>query len=167
VPTKTPASSPAPPAGELLASSIGFLLSKIGFASAGRFAAELAPLDMSPGHFALLRYVDAGEGQSQQAFAEALSIPPSRMVALVDELETRGLVERRRNPHDRRAHALHLTAKGHRMLEKATAIATKYEERLCSQLSLEERATLLALLHKLAAAQDLPLGVHPKLVADH
>ena len=54
----------------------------------------------------------AAEGQSQQAIGERLQIPPSRMVAFVDALEARSLLERRHNPHDRRTRELHLTEAG-------------------------------------------------------
>ena len=89
------------------------------------------------------------------------------MVAFVDELEERALVERRRNPRDRRAHALHLTAKGRRLFEKATAIAEDYETRLCGSLSAAERQRLLELLQRIAADQDTPIGVHPGLTQPH
>ncbi len=56
-----------------------------------------------------MNVVDAAAGQSQQAIAEAIGAPPSRMVAIVDELEQRGLIERRPHPSDRRVHALYLT----------------------------------------------------------
>src|SRR5215470_7792391 len=52
------------------------------------------------------------DGKSQQAIAELLGVNATRMVFLTDELEQLGLVERRRNPADRRSHALHLTEAG-------------------------------------------------------
>jgi DNA-binding MarR family transcriptional regulator len=152
------------PAAELLAGSVGFLLSKLGFSSAARFAATLQPLGIGPQHFAALRYVEHLEGRSQQTLAEALEVPPSRVVAMIDELEARGLVERRRNPNDRRAHALHLTADGRQMLDRAMAAASAYEAQLCSCLSAEERTELLELLRRVAANHGLPLGVHPALL---
>jgi DNA-binding MarR family transcriptional regulator len=155
------------PPGELLAGSVGFLLSKLGFHSAARFAHDLAPIGIDPRQFALLRYVAADEGQSQQALGAALQVPPSAMVALIDEMEARGLVERRRNPHDRRAHALHLTAKGRRLFDKANGIATDYEARLCGSLSAAERQRLLELLQRIAADEHTPIGVHPGLTQPH
>jgi DNA-binding MarR family transcriptional regulator len=149
--------------GGILGGSVGFLISKLGFYSSMRFAEALEPLDIQPSHFALLRFVSVAEGQSQQALGEALKIPPSRIVALVDEVEERGLVERRQNPQDRRANALHLTAKGRRLLERAMEIATAYEDALFASLNDDERAQLLELLRRVAADQDLPIGVHPGL----
>jgi DNA-binding MarR family transcriptional regulator len=156
--------SAATPAGEVLAGSVGFLLSKLGFHSAGGFAAALEPLHINPGHFGLLRIVAASEGTSQQALVEELKIPASRMVGVIDELEGLGLVERRRNPTDRRANALYLTDAGNQVLERATEVATRWEECLCTGLSDAEREELLGLLRRLARDQDLPLGVHPGLV---
>jgi DNA-binding MarR family transcriptional regulator len=150
-------------AGEVLAGSIGFLLSKLGMTSAHAFAETLEPLGIDPRHFGILRIVAMTEGQSQQQLGEALHVPPSRMVALIDDVEARGLVERRRNPHDRRAHALHLTAKGRKLYDKAREIATAYEEQLCGALSPHERDELLCLLHKLATAGGGPAGSHPGL----
>jgi DNA-binding MarR family transcriptional regulator len=149
--------------GEVLAASIAFLMSKLGFLSSVGFATALEPLGITPGHFGLLRIVDASAGMSQQALGEALDVPPSRMVGLVDDLEQRGLVERRRNPSDRRANALHLTAAGKRMLARAKTIAGDWEDRLCAGLNAQERAALLDLLRRVADGHDLPIGVHPGL----
>src|SRR4051795_10061578 len=101
-----------PPIPDASPRSVGFLLSQLGFTSSRCFADELKPLGIHPGEFALMRFVAASEGQSQQALAERLGIPPSRMVAKVDALEEAGLIERRPDPDDRRVRALHLTLKG-------------------------------------------------------
>lgn len=149
-------------AGEVLAGSVGFLLSKLGMTSAMAFGKALEPLGIDPRHFGILRIIDMTEGQSQQQLGDALHVPPSRMVTLVDDVEERGLVERRRNPTDRRAHALHLTPRGRKVYEQALEIATAYEENLCAGLSQREHDHLLALLRKLASAGGPP-GSHPGL----
>jgi DNA-binding MarR family transcriptional regulator len=150
--------------GELLAHSVGFLLSKLGFHTSARFAQALAPLGIEPRQFGILRYVLSAEGQSQQALGAAMHIPPSGMVALIDDLESRGLVERRPNPRDRRAHALHLTARGRRLYDKALEVAVAHEEHLCEPLSAAERDQLLALLQRVAASENCPIGVHPAMM---
>lgn len=154
------------PPGELLARSVGFLLSKLGFCASSGFTAVLAPLGIQPQHFGVLRFVDAMEGQSQQAMAEALQMPPSRIVAFVDDLEERKLVERRRNPSDRRAHALYLTAEGRAMFERAMEVAIEFENDLCANLTRAEREQLLDLLRRLAASQGMALGIHPTHLAE-
>lgn len=160
---RRPAESGRPEPGEVLAGSVGFLLSKLGFLSASRFAEALEPLGISPGHFALLRIVEATETRSQQALGEALGIPPSRMVALVDDLEERGLLDRKRSPSDRRVNTVRLTTEGRRVLQRATRIATEWEDTLCASLPPAERVKLAELLRRLAGDHDLPIGVHPAL----
>jgi DNA-binding MarR family transcriptional regulator len=146
--------------------SVGFMLSKLGFHCAGAFSAILEPLGLAPPHFAVLRFIGTFEGRSQQAMAEALSLPPSRIVAFVDALEERGLVERRRNPADRRAHALHLTGEGRRLLDEAEQRADELEAHICSGLTAAERTRLVALLQKVAASQGIPVGFHPGMRMD-
>jgi DNA-binding MarR family transcriptional regulator len=140
--------------------AVGFLLSSLGHAVAAQFSARLAPLELEPRQFALLRHVGSHEGGSQQALGERLGIPPSRMVALVDELEARKLLERRPSPSDRRAHALHLTATGNRLLTKASELAASYEGELTQDLDAAERAQLIGQLDRIAARLGVPPGVH-------
>jgi DNA-binding MarR family transcriptional regulator len=154
-----------PPAPEVPPDSVAFLLSQLGFASSKCFAEELKPLGIHPGEFALMRFVAASEGQSQQTLAERIGIPPSRMVVKVDALEEAGLVERRPDPDDRRIRALHLTRKGKALLERAGKIAVDYELRLCSELDPGERERLVELLQKVQPGLVELRGVHPGLKA--
>jgi DNA-binding MarR family transcriptional regulator len=140
--------------------AVGFIVSSVGYAVAKRFRATLAPLGLDPREFALLRAVGAAEGQSQQAIGERLQIPPSRMVAFVDGLEERALLERRQNPHDRRTRALYLTAEGRELLERAFTLALGLERDLCAGLSDSEREQLLALLQRVALRVGLVTGPH-------
>ncbi len=164
------AERPAPPGSPLPHRpfrAVGFRISTIGYAVARRFSATLRPFDLEPRQFALLRTIGFTEGLSQQALAEETQIPPSRVVALVDELEQRGLVERRQNPEDRRAHALHVTAAGSKLLGEAFQAAAAFERELCAGLDDEERSQLLDLLERVAATLDLPLQAHSALTDPH
>ena len=76
-----------PPAAEQPPRSVGFLISQLGFFSSKGFMEALEPVGIDPREFLLMRFVAATEGQSQQALAERLAVPASRMVALVDHLE--------------------------------------------------------------------------------
>jgi DNA-binding MarR family transcriptional regulator len=143
--------------------SVGFALSTTGHAVARRFRQTLAPLALEPRDFSLLRAVAAREGSSQQAIAESLHIPASRMVAFVDGLEARGLLERHVNSEDRRARALHLTADGRELLARAFTLAAELERDLCTDLSDDEREQLLGLLARVAARLGLVPGVHAAL----
>jgi len=138
--------------------AVGFVVSSTGYAVARRFRETLAPLELEPREFALLRAVGAAEGQSQQAIGERLGIPASRMVAFVDALEERSLLERRRNPADRRTRALHLTPAGRDLLGRAFVVAADLERHLCGQLDAAEREQLLELLRRVGQQLGLALG---------
>ena len=155
-----------PPVPDQAPRSVGFLISQLGFFSSKGFMEALEPLGIGPREFLLMRFVASAEGQSQQALAERLGVPPSRMVAMVDHLEEGGLVERRPDPGDRRVRGLHLTRKGRGVLDKAGAIAIDYETRLCAGINREEREQLIDLLQKLQASQTHLKGVHPGLAEE-
>ena len=140
--------------------SVGFLASSIGYAVSRRFRQTLAPLELEPREFALLRAVSVAEGQSQQAIGERLQIPPSRMVAFVDALERRSLLERRHNPLDRRTRELHLTSAGRQLLERAFQLAAGLEQDLCADLSTPEREQLIGLMQRVGLQLGLPPGAH-------
>jgi DNA-binding MarR family transcriptional regulator len=142
------------------AQSVGFTVSSLGFAIAQRFTETLAPVGLEPKEFALMRAVSSAEGRTQQALAGSLEIPASRMVALVDTLEERGLIERRHNPRDRRARELYLTPSGAELLGRAFALAAGLEGELCSGLSDEEREQLIELLQRVGVTLGVPPGVH-------
>jgi DNA-binding MarR family transcriptional regulator len=79
----------------------------------------------------------------------------------VDDLEERGLVERRRNPDDRRNYELHLTAAGHQAMKGLDQAAFEHEEAISAPLTPAERAELSRLLAKLASGHGLVPGIHP------
>jgi DNA-binding MarR family transcriptional regulator len=76
------------------------------------------------------------------------------MVALLDELESRGLVERRRDPDDRRAYALHLTDRGREALRRGRRVAGRMQRQMLVGLDAAEQAELLRLLGKVASAME-------------
>jgi DNA-binding MarR family transcriptional regulator len=140
--------------------SVGFTISTLGYEISRRFREMLGPLELEPREFALLRAVGAEEGRSQQAVGAGLRIAPSRMVAFVDGLEARGLLERRLDADDRRTRALHLTDLGRDLLGRAFAQAVEHERTLCGELDAAEREQLLDLLGRVGARLDIPPGVH-------
>jgi DNA-binding MarR family transcriptional regulator len=149
-----------------LADSVALLLSQLGTHSARRIRERMQPLGLHPRQFGMLVHLAAAEGRSQQEVSDALGIHRSAMVALVDELSGRGLIERRPRPGDRRANALHLTPAGREVLARAGEVAAEHEADLLLPLDGGERAHLLALLRRVAAAQGLTAGVHPGLQED-
>ena len=141
----------------------GFLLVQLGTHRHRRFAERLAPLDLHPRHFGMLSHLAANEGQSQQALSRALGIHRSAVVALVDDLEHRGLAERRRDPVDRRAYTLYVTPQGRELLAELQRVAAADEAELLTALNASERSQLISLLQRVAESQGLTAGVHPNL----
>ena len=142
--------SPPP---EPLASALGFLLAWNGQRMGHRFTHTLEPLGLRPPHFGVMTLIEAHPGATQQQLVDDSLIDPSSMVAVIDELEGKGLAERREHPADRRKHAVHLTQKGRRTLERARKRAIEMTEDALSPLTARERDTLRSLLRKLAGLE--------------
>ncbi|OBA74490.1 MarR family transcriptional regulator [Mycobacterium sp. 1554424.7] len=140
---------------------VAFLLAQLGHHAATLFAEQVASLELTPPHAGILRAIAAEPGRSQQALSAQLGMLPSRVVVYVDELEERGYVERRRNPDDRRLHALYLTAAGKRLLRKLSELAHQHELQFASALDPEQYSTLRGLLATVAQQQGLAPHVHP------
>ena len=138
-----------------------FLLAQLGAHAATLFAERLAPLHLTPPDTGILRLLRMAPGISQQELSARLQIHPSRLVAILDNLEKRTLVERKPNPQDRRLYSLHLTKDGSEILQQIGKVAREHQDALLSTLSSEERAQLTELLHRVAEAQGLTPGVHP------
>jgi DNA-binding MarR family transcriptional regulator len=138
--------------------TLAFLLSSLGFTVSRGFHRILEPLELEPGEFALLRAVDASGGESQNALAERLHISPSWMVAIVDQLERRELLERRPHARDRRVRNLHLTAAGKKLLKEAERSAQQFDRQVTEPLTETELQELLELLQRVAASLDLQPG---------
>jgi DNA-binding MarR family transcriptional regulator len=132
-----------------------FLLVQLGTLVAGQFAEQLAPLGVEPRHVGMLTRLAANEGKSQQAIGELIGLNPTQMVFLADELESRGFLERRRNPADRRSYGLFLTAAGRDMLAQVQAVARAHQAALGSALTAGEQEQLTELLRRLARDQGL------------
>jgi DNA-binding MarR family transcriptional regulator len=152
-----------PIAGDRAPSTLAFLLSQVGIYASKQFAERIIEVGLQPPLFRVLNLVDAAEGESQQAIAKAVDEPASRMVALVDELEQEGLVERRPHPSDRRIRALYLTEKGRDLLVRGREIAKQHEADLTRGMSAADRKLLTQLLRQIVEKQGLGDGVHPGL----
>jgi DNA-binding MarR family transcriptional regulator len=143
------------------AAGLAFLLSQVGAHAAARFAERLEPLGLKPAHAGILRVVEQSDSLSQQALGERLGIFPSRLVAVLDELEGLGLVERRDSPADRRSYALYLTEAGRAALERIRRIGREHQDAICAALDDSERAQLAGFLARIVAEQGLTPGIHP------
>jgi len=134
---------------------VAFLLVQLGTHVAGLFGERLKPLGLEPRQAGMLVRLAQNNGRSQQAIAELMGLTPTRMVFLTDELEELGLVERRRNPADRRSHALYLTEAGTTMLARVREVTRAHEAATTVGLSDAERDQLTVLLQRVAAGQGL------------
>jgi len=143
------------------ADSPAFLLAQVGGHAVAGFAKRMETLGLTPADAGTLRIVQAKEGISQQALGTELGIAPSRLVALIDDLEERGLLERRDQPDDRRSYGLYLRSKGRDVLKLIGQIAREHQQELCAALTEKERDELVALLKRIADQQGLRPGVHP------
>ena len=132
----------------------GFLLRKVSAASFERFSAMAAEHGLHPMHFGLLTVLDADGPISQHDLAERTGVDPSTMVARMDLLVERGLVDRERSLDDRRSYEISLNAAGRRILKTLHGDAEKAGAALFAPLSDSERKELHRLLAKMADHVD-------------
>jgi DNA-binding MarR family transcriptional regulator len=130
--------------------STPFMLKRLGFLARDLAAATYGELGLGPYHHAVLAVLSEGSRETQGEIADALSYDRGQLVGLLDELEERGLVERRRDPADRRRHLVAVTDAGRGALEDLRACAARVEEELLAPLGAEDRAQLHGLLLRLA-----------------
>jgi DNA-binding MarR family transcriptional regulator len=126
----------------------GQLLFRLWRASHTRVAEAFEGMGLTTALFAVLNYLAAHVGATQREVGTAMGIDPSTMVSLIDELQRQGLASRRRHPTDRRAHAVTITAKGRRALERARRMAFEAEGEVLGGLSAPERRDLLRLMRR-------------------
>jgi DNA-binding MarR family transcriptional regulator len=145
------AASPSQALPPAVADRLGFL-----FAKAHQEMLALARLLPDPDqhgltgkHFGCLSVIASEGPLSQQALGERLRVDRTTIVAVVDDLEAAGFVERRRNPEDRRAYALHATPKGKAWLERVAPRVLAAERELLTPLSAAERRQLVSLLQRI------------------
>jgi DNA-binding MarR family transcriptional regulator len=141
------------PPKELL-SSTSFLLKRLGFEIKDRALEAFESTGLSPQHHAVLSLLEEEARETQGAIADALGYDRSHLVGLLDELEERGLVERRRDPVDRRRHLVSLTPAGKETLTTLRAIVKGFEKEFFAPLDAEQRKTLHELLLELASHHD-------------
>jgi DNA-binding MarR family transcriptional regulator len=127
-------------------------------ARVGRRAAEtsMSPGGLRPRHLIALQLLSEQGPASQQGLADALSLDPSNVVGLLNELEERGLITRRRDRADRRRHIVELSPLGEDELGVAYARLSDVEDELLSALSTQERATLYDLLVRAVGVKSPP-----------
>ena len=137
-----------------LVASPAFLLARLGFEIKARSIVEFGELGFTPYHFSVLALLEEGARETQATIADALRLDRSQLVGMLDSLEERGLIERRRDPHDRRRQAVSLTPSGKKALVSLRAIITRLENEFLAPLAAQEREELHGLLLRLALYHD-------------
>jgi DNA-binding MarR family transcriptional regulator len=150
-----PVSSPdhQPPEGEplpALAGRLGYLLKHAQLRLTELTGSAMAPFGVTGRECAVLIAIDSGAPLSQQEVARRLGVDRTTMVVLIDELESKGLVQRRRDPGDRRKNVVTLTEAGRATVRKASSAGEQAERRFLSPLSDDETARLKEALRAVA-----------------
>lgn len=138
---------------ELVDSTL-FLLKRLGMVSKECAFDAYEQAGFSPYQHAALAVLDEGARETQGEIADVLGYDRGQLVGILDELEERGLIERKRDPNDRRRHLVTLTPSGRRALVKLRALAQKLDDEYLGPLSEEERETLHGLLLRLAEVHE-------------
>jgi DNA-binding MarR family transcriptional regulator len=163
--------APARPAQAIakeLAASSGYLLASLGMAFKTQALAKAAEAGFELYDYSVLAILGEGSRETQSTIAEALSLDPSRLVAILDSLEERALIVRQRDPQDRRRHVVSVTTAGRRELNRVRAIVGRFEDDFFAPLDAESRAVLHPMLVALAVQNDprcCPLD-DPELLVD-
>jgi DNA-binding MarR family transcriptional regulator len=130
-----------------LRGSVGFLVSRIHATMHRDFLALLEPLGLEPRLFGALTAIATTEPVAQAELARLLGVSGARVVQIADVLEERGLVERRRDPADRRTSLLHLRPGAPALLAQARAAADSLNTRV-APLTTAETSRLTVLLER-------------------
>jgi DNA-binding MarR family transcriptional regulator len=141
-----------------LVSSTAYLLKRLGFAVKERWHEAFEPTGLQPQHHAVMSLLAEGTCTAQWMLADRLDYDRSQVVGLLDDLEERGLVLRKRDAADRRRQIVTLTPEGHKALDEFRALSKSLEKDFLAPLDADERRTLHELLLRVAAHNDARFG---------
>src|SRR4051794_37963762 len=127
---------------------IGYVLRRAQLAVFQDFFMAFGPFDIRPAQFSVLTVIERNPGLTESQVAQALGIKRTNFVGMLDELESRGLAERRQAARDQRSYALYLTAEGAALMRKLRPVIKAHEQRVIAKLGEDGRAALIVLLHE-------------------
>jgi MarR family transcriptional regulator, lower aerobic nicotinate degradation pathway regulator len=137
-----------------LVSSTPHLMKRLAMLQKERAIASFEETGLNPYHYSVLALLEEEPPETQAMIADALGYDRSHLVGVLDELEERRLIERKRDPGDRRRHLVTLTPDGKRAATKLRSIVRKLEDDFLAPLDDEERKSLHRLLLRLACYHD-------------
>jgi DNA-binding MarR family transcriptional regulator len=137
-----------------LIKSNGFLLARLGLNFKMRAMELFEQEGFEHYDYGVLALLAEGSLETQAGIADSLNVDPSRLVALLDSLEQRGLVARQRDPQDRRRHVVNITDDGKRQLARLREMTKRIENEFFGPLDADERLALRELLQRLACHND-------------
>lgn len=159
IPLLTPTGPDGSP--QCLTTNLGWLLSQASYAYGCELAGALEPLGVGSRGCCVLSAAMGGE-YTQTQLAQAVGIDKTMMMVTLDELERLGLAERRRSPHDRRAHVVAVTPAGRAKVAEAQKIIDEVQEAVLSSLPARQRETFSAALIQLVTERLAePPECHP------
>ena len=133
-----------------LTEMVGYQLRRANDVATRRYFAVLADTGVTPGQIGVLTLIANNPGLTQSALSKGIGVDRSTMVAVIDRLEKLELVTRDRSTEDQRAYCLRLTARGTDLMGTLLQRLHGLEDELLTKMSIQERATLVQLLHRLA-----------------
>ena len=151
---QTTASLPCPRPPKELRTSVSFLLKRLGFRLKDRTIQAYEGTGLSPYDHGVLALLDEEPVETQAMIADSLGYDRSHLVGVLDDLEARELIARRRDPADRRRHLVTLTPAGKEAMERLRAVAKEVEDEFFEPLSASERKELFELLARVARHHD-------------
>ena len=137
----------------ILLERMGFLLSRLFFNLREDLEKVLKPHGLTGKHWGILLVLQERGSLAQQEIGKCIHIDRSTMVQIIDDLERKGLVERKAHPTDRRAHSIYLTGKGRELLPRIHRLGLKTEKDFLSPLPASDQRELHRMLRRLVSCR--------------
>ena len=149
-----------------LESLIGYNARRAALAVIGVFMERMAPYGLRVVDFSVLTLITHNPGITSRQLSSMLAILPPNLVGMIRQMQARGLIEKRPHPNDRRAQGLYATAAGEQLQAQTQQVVSTLESEAVTQLTPEERHTLIRLLRKVYQRDDPSEPEHPLPRAD-
>lgn len=134
--------------------SVSYWIRQLQIGAYKNFESTTAGYGSAPRYYGLLKFIEHNPGLPQSRLAECVMLDRSSLVPILDTLENEGVIERTRNPADKRLRCAHLTDRGADLVGALDQLARQHEARLTQSLDPDERTQLLALLQRVAKDLD-------------